>query len=122
MKLKITGLVVANFSLTKRQYLHPSITASTHIATTTTNTTFCCYFTAATATRVKAATINSTTHAATAATIKTDTTTTAANANYAKGKFFEYTKCIELSWNTLCPQMLSKGRTAMLHERLMELS
>ena len=58
-------------------------------------------FTATTATRVKAATINSTTHTATAATIKTDTTTTAANANYAKGKFFEYTKFNELSWNTM---------------------
>ena len=37
LNLKLTGLVVGDIELTKRQYLHPNTKASTR--TTTTNTT-----------------------------------------------------------------------------------
>ena len=41
MKLKLTGLVVEDVELTKRKYLHPNATASTHTTPTiiTTSTT-----------------------------------------------------------------------------------
>ena len=36
MNLKSTGLVVRDFELTKRKYLHPIATVSTHTTTTVT--------------------------------------------------------------------------------------
>ena len=62
MRYKLTGLVVGEVELTKRQYLHRIATAPTHTATTA---TIIATSKATTATKNEATTINSTASATT---------------------------------------------------------
>ena len=81
MMLKLAGLVVRDFELTKRKYLHPNDTASTHTTATVTIIT---------------ASVTTTVTKALATTTNSTTITTAIKTKDIKGKILGY---IETAWN-----------------------
>ena len=80
MKLKLSGLVVRVYELSKGKYLHPNATASTH---TTATVIVITTFITTTATKASAITI-----------ISTATTTTAIKTKYIKTKDLGYIESV----------------------------